>query len=97
MGRELRVVHDVVPDEQMGGEGAPGADVFHELPVLGAVLVVKGMCKTAFDAAKAYDYVVPGGYAYRRLAGVLIGKSPYELVRELFFDGVCPSLPVPNS
>ena len=87
-GGELGVVHDIVPDEQVGGNFAPFADIFHEFPVLGAVHVFERMGETALDAAEPDYHVVAGNDPYGRFAGVLVCESSYELVGEFFPDGI---------
>ena len=55
----LGIVHDVVPDEQMGSDGSPALQVAHEGLVLRTASIQR-MGKAALYAAQAYDHILAG-------------------------------------
>ena len=78
-GDVLSVVHDVVPDEEMGCYLCPAAHVVHECLVLWAA-GCKRVGKAAFDAAQTDDYVVAWDNTGGRSSCILIGKGAHVFV-----------------
>ena len=75
----------VVPDEQVRGNAAPGADVVAKRLVL---LPFQRLDERALDRAEPHDDILPRPGDLRRLAGVLVGQRLDEHVGELGLDGV---------
>ena len=77
-------VRYIVPDEEVGGDGAPIFNVLLEADVVRSSL--QRLREIHFDAAKADDDVFGGLGDFGRLARILVGERLHEEVWILFRD-----------